>query len=327
MVHLTLSSEDELLLYLARINVNRNIVEKALKILEDKLDWNYIQKSSIKHGISSLLYWNLSIISDGEYLPTEVMANLENLYYGILARNIILYDELSNILKAHKDAGIDVIVLKGAFLAEIIYKNIGLRPMADLDLLIKKEDLQRVKMELAKLMYYSDIFPSKLSENWCTTRAEELRYKNQNKNVFFDIHWHIHPVQSPFRIDINKLWENAKPVKIAGIETLMLAPEDLLLHLCLHLDKHIHMGSTPTAKPLRDYCDIAEVTKHYRGILNWSYLLQSSKNYRIEGPIYQGLSIANQYFGAIIPKDFLSELRPVKSSIDFGSCMWAAEKR
>ena len=30
-------------------------------------------------------------------------------------------------------------------MAETVYKNIGLRPMSDLDVLIKKEDLQKVK--------------------------------------------------------------------------------------------------------------------------------------------------------------------------------------
>jgi hypothetical protein len=44
-------------------------------------------------------------------------------------------------LKAFKSraAGIAVIVLKGTFLAEVDYENIGLRTIGDIDLLVKKE--------------------------------------------------------------------------------------------------------------------------------------------------------------------------------------------
>ncbi len=88
-------------------------------------------------------------------------------------------------------------------------------------------------------------------------------------------------------------------------------------HLCFHVDKHVNLNSAPPAKPLRDYCDIAEVINYYKDIINWNYLLQSSKNYGIEEPIFQGLFIAKKYFGAPIPENILSELEPVKSGISF----------
>ena len=235
------------------------ITHKVKEILNDCLNWDYIVESSMRHGISPLLYWNLSKIDNGKDAPEEVMTKLRKLYYGNAAWNMFLYDELSKVLKAFKDAGIDVIVLKGAFLAETIYKNIGLRPMGDVDLLIKKEDLQKVKKKLVQLMYHAPVYPTKWHEQWQTEQAEEIHYTNQDKNIMIDVHWNIQPPSIPFQIDINKFWENAQPVKIAGVETLMFTPEDLLQHLCLHLDKEINNG----ALPFRWYCDIAEVIRHY----------------------------------------------------------------
>jgi hypothetical protein len=225
---------------------------------------------------------------------------------------MLLYNELSKVLKAFKRAGIDTIVLKGAFLAEKIYPNIGLRPMSDLDLLIKEKDLTKVKNELTGLMY-SNIFHTKYYEQLQTVLSNEHLFVHKNKEIRIDLHWNILPPESPYKIDISKLWENAKSINIANVETLVLAPEDLLQHLCLHLDNHINY-STPAAQHFKNYCDIAEVTMHYREIINWSYFLQSSKSYGIENPIYRGLSIADKYFEAFIPGDVLNALEPAKSN-------------
>lgn len=317
MIKLDFSSEDKLLLYCSRLSMDEDIELNIKEILNGVLDWNYIVECSVRQGISPLLYWNLSKISDDKAVPHEVVKSLKKMYYSNLARNILFYDELSKILTAFNKAGIDIIVLKGAFLAEEIYKNIGLRPMSDIDLLIKEENLQKTKMEFTKLMYSTDVYPTSTHEKFQTVLSNELPFVHQYKNIFIEIHWDIQPPQSPYKIEINKLWKNAKPVKIAGIETLTFAPEDLLQHLCLHVDKHVNTSRAPPAKPLRDYCDIAEVTRHYKDTINWNYLLQSSKDYKIEDPIFQGLNIAKKYFGAFVPDNVLSVLEPVKSRIVF----------
>ncbi|MCK4732459.1 MAG: nucleotidyltransferase family protein, partial [Methanophagales archaeon] len=316
---LDLSSGDRLLLYCTRTSMDEAITQKVKGILNDRLDWDYIVETSMRHGISPLLYWNLSRIDDGEYVPAEVMTKLRIVYYKNIAWNMLRYDELSKILIAFNDAEIDVIVLKGAFLAETIYKNIGLRPMSDIDILVRREDLQKVKKELVQLGYAGIIYPTKWHEKlytqWQTELKEEIQFNKHDKNVRIDVHWNVQPPVIPFQIDINKFWENAQPVKIAGVETLMLAPEDLLQHLCLHLDKHINSG----AIPFRWYCDIAEVIRHYEGKINWKYLVQNSKNYGIEEPIYQSLYFVNKYLGAFVPKDVLETIKTVNvnSNTDF----------
>jgi len=269
MAQLNLSYEDKLLLYCSRLSISEDIRHKIEEILNEALDWNYIVECSAKQGISPLFYWNLKKVSNGKDVPFEVMKNLEKIYYSNLARNMLLYDELCKILKAFKRVGIETIVMKGAFLAEEIYKNIGLRTMSDIDLLIKQKDLQKAKKELTGLKYSTetDIFPTKLHEQQHQMLSGELTFISQGKKIAIDIHWDIQPYQYSYKVDVNKFWNNAKPIKIAGVETLMFAYEDILQHLCLHIDKHIILSSTfsyaPPAKPLRDYCDISEVITYY----------------------------------------------------------------
>lgn len=316
MGQLNLSSENRLLIYCSRLNLDEDIKLRTKEILNEALNWNYILDCSTKQGISPLLYWNLSKISNGKDVPCEIQKNLKKMYYNNLARNMLLYDELKKILKAFKRANIDTVVMKGAFLAEGIYKNISLRSMSDIDLLIKKEDLQKVKKELNKLIYFVTIkFPTKLHEQFQTVVSEELSFVNENKKVIIDIHWNIQPPQSCHKIEIDEFWNNVKSVMIKGIETLTFGPENTLQHLCLHLDKHINLDTTPTANPLRDYCDIAEVTRYYKNTINWDYLLESSKNFGIEEPVFEKLYISNRYFGAFVPEGVLDKFEPLKSNV------------
>lgn len=318
MDQLSLSSEVRLLICCSRLNMDEDIKFRVKEILNEVLNWNCILDCSTKQGISPLLYWNLSKISNGKDVPYEILNNLEKMYYSNLARNMLLYNELGKILKAFKRADIDTVVMKGAFLAEEVYKNISLRSMSDIDLLIKEEDLQKVKKELNKLTYFVTItFPTKLHEQFQTAVSEELSFANETRKVVIDIHWNIQPPQSCYKIKIDEFWNNVKSVRIVGIETLTFAPENILQHLCLHLDKHINLNTAPPANPLRDYCDIAQVTRHYNKIINWNYLLENSKDFGIEGPVFQGLYIANKYFGALVPEYMLDKLGPPESNIDF----------
>ena len=49
--------------------------------------------------------------------------------------------------------GLPVVVLKGAALAELVYQHIGLRTMADVDLLVEKKNLDKAGSILERLGY------------------------------------------------------------------------------------------------------------------------------------------------------------------------------
>lgn len=319
MDQLNLSSEEKLLLYCSRLSISDDLKHKIDEIFSNELDWNFILECSARHGVSPLFYRNLKNINHSKDVPPEIMKELEKRYYGNLARNMLLYDELGKVLKAFKREGIETIVLKGAFLAEEIYKNIALRTMSDIDLLIKKEDLQRAKFELEKLMYSPTvIFPTKLHEHYEILLSNELPpFVHETKKIVIEIHFDIQPCRDTYKVDIDELWKNVKSTRIAGIEVFTFAPENLLQHLCLHMYKHITLSGTSPAKPLRDYCDIAEVTRQYKNTINWNSLLQNSKKFGVEEPIFQGLTIAKEYFDAFVPESVIHELKPVKPNVNF----------
>ena len=283
--------------------MNEKVVCYVKEALNSRLDWNYIMKHALRHGISPLLYHNLSKIDNASIVPARIMEHLRGQYYATFTKNMHYYNELSKILHSLKDAGIEVIVLKGAALAEAVYGDIGLRPFGDVDFLVLEFDLQKTKQKLTEHGYILDehVSPMKHNEKF----GCDLNYVN-NSNVF-EIHWHIARKTGSDRylkIEIDRMWKNARPARIADVDTFILSPEDLLFHLCIHLPKHRY-------NRLIWLCDIMEVIRHSN--INWEYVLKNAKKYRAKAYMYYGLHFTDELLGCDgsgIPPNVLSELKP-----------------
>lgn len=81
------------------------------------------------------------------------MQTLREAFLINATRNALLYHDLAQAVTTLQQNGIRVTVLKGAHLAALIYPHIGLRPMADMDLLVPKEDLAKADTVLCGLGY------------------------------------------------------------------------------------------------------------------------------------------------------------------------------
>src|SRR5882724_9901509 len=147
---MSLSSENKLLLYCAQTKVTEYTLNEINSIISLPLNWQEVLKSASWHGVAPLVYHNLKSISG---IPQEVMDQLKGAYCGNIARNMYLYAELRRILEGFREKGLNVIVLKGAALAQSVYGDIGLRPMGDIDLLVRKEDLDCAEQIMSTLGY------------------------------------------------------------------------------------------------------------------------------------------------------------------------------
>jgi len=107
-------------------------------------EWHTILAAASQYGVVPILFHTLNHVHSDLYIPQAIWTQMKHTYYRSAARNMRLYRELVKILSALNSQGISVILLKGAHLAESVYKNLALRPMVDIDLLARKEDLLKV---------------------------------------------------------------------------------------------------------------------------------------------------------------------------------------
>ena len=307
---MNISKENRLLLYCAQARISEDTLNKVKNLIKHPLNWEEVLESALWHGIGPLLYSNLKGIQEIQFISHGVMDKLRTACHGNLARNMYLYTELKRILEAFHEKRIEVIALKGVVLAKIVYGDIGLRSMNDIDLLVKKEDLPYAEKIISELGY---LFNGKGIESpeWWRTNHQEICYIRPNgKNIPVDIHWHITNKSHPFRIRnfdsgiIERWWEGATTVDFSGSKTLTLCPEDLISHLCLHFLKHRFLNQNGTSSKgfssrgaLIQLCDIFQTLKHYRDEINWESLKCKAEKYGIHSHIYITLSIVKEFIG------------------------------
>jgi hypothetical protein len=196
-------------------------------------------------------------------VPEPVQVQLRDTYRMTGIRNTRLFAQLNGILKGFREAGIDVVALKGAHLAELVYEEVALRPMADVDLLVRARDLRRATELLRSLGYASGEgerqHQDPIDEN---LHLEPMRKPG---GLLIELHYAIAIPERMKDPDVEGLWIRAKPARIGGAEALVLSPEDLLLHLCVHAS--LHHGFEVS---LLHLCDIPAVVDHFQARLDWT---------------------------------------------------------
>ena len=310
-----LSPERRLLLACARSKLTPEGYRRIANLAGAQLDWDQLVSVSYAHGIAPLIYYSLQQSDVTERIPPTAAKALRDSYYLNAARNTLLYNGLRKILMALNNESIEVIVLKGAALAETVYRHRTLRPMLDIDLLVRKEKVAKVETQLLAMGY-------RLDER---ERAKEY-YQQHHYHFPFtkgsamstEIHWHIKLPTDPFKIDIDGLWERAQRINIAGVEAFLFSQEDLALYLCQHFWKHRLEGG------IRPICDIAEATTYYRDKIDWQKVSSISAQWELNVCSYLGLWLAKELLDAPIPEEFLRDLRPVNFNMEVVS--WARER-
>ncbi|MCI5191544.1 MAG: hypothetical protein D3915_00215 [Candidatus Electrothrix sp. AU1_5] len=265
-------------------------------------NWHDLIKQARSHAVLYLLYHRLKTRNLDHLIPTDTLKAVRTEYFECAWRNNRLYDDLLKILKALHRENIPVIVLKGAHLAQIVYGNIALRPMGDIDILVKKEDLLQAKEHLLGLGYT----PFKETDiATACANSQHLPPMLKQDAPPVELHWTIENPTRPFTIDIEGLWQRAQPASVGGVDTLTLSPEDLLLHLCLHTAAH-HLYSNG----LRALCDIRESIRHYREELDWKTVQLRAEEWGVSNAIYLTLYLAKSLLGAEVPDTLLNKLEP-----------------
>jgi hypothetical protein len=251
------------------------------------------------------LQYILKRSNSGITLPDDIDANMRKLRQMIFARNIFLFEELKKVLGAFNEADIEAIVLKGVMM-EGIYPP-GLRPFTDMDILIHREKLSQVIEILCGLGYRP--YAPQLRPGAEDFQGAVNYVRAEAFTIMIEPHWTLGPPY-PYsgRIEIEGLWQRAKKANIAGINTLVLSPEDSLLHSCLHLFQHCQNGW------LASSCDIAELIHHYEDRLDWALFLSGVFEFKIYLPVQYSLEKTFALFKPPIPSFVLEQLHAYKPS-------------
>jgi len=264
---------DELLLRCSKAKIDSSAKNQIKNLLVDnRLDWNEVIKKAKEQLVVPSLYCNLQQWRLAKLMPPKIERDFKKIYLTNAARNATIFYHLSKLLKHLQENHIPVVVLKGAALAADIYPLPSLRIMYDVDLLLKKPDVALVDSLLLDLGYIPQPY-DKLQEE----RAHHI-YINPTRLFSLEIHWLLASANSPTTVDIMKIWQRARALRVEDAQALTLSSEDLIQHLCIHTLSHHNFCPSLELRNVYDLWAIIE--KHGSDKIDWDYLVESSRQYR-----------------------------------------------
>jgi hypothetical protein len=289
-----LSLEDRLILACARTAPDARRIEDLAK---RGPDWQQILRKVERWGLASLVYTNLRQAAASAPVPPPIAERLRHLSHRDTIHGVARRELLRATLLRFSQAEVPVIVLKGAALAALVYPSASLRPMRDLDLLVRSSDRTRVDVVLHHLRTAPWLPPP------AGARPDAIPYLGSERFSVLDVRDHISR-SAAARIPIEELWERARPVEIESVPTLVLGDEDLLLNLALQLAE-----AGRFVGQVRVLCDIGEVCRRYADAIDWSALVDRANRYAVGKELYYCLRLSHELIGASVPPRPLTELR------------------
>ena len=266
-------------------------------------DWHAAAALAMRAGVAPLLYHRLHSLAPQPDIPAEVSDQLRRIYLASVVRMARQFEQYGRVLGALRAAGIPVIVLKGGHLGECVYRNIAVRAMSDLDILVHETDLDQVATILAQLEYYPQLphqvrFKARAGHHWNFVRRKTLL-------TVIEAHWTLLDPRLGIEVDDSGLWDRATEARIAGAPVSVLSPPDLLLHLCLHAAVHSYNIG------LRMGCDIAEVLRVFGEEMDWDGLVSRAHQWKASRSLCAGLWLAREAFRLQIPEAVVASLDPL----------------
>lgn len=215
--------------------------------------------------------------------------------------------ELTAVITALVDAGIQAVLLKGAAWAYQVYPQPMLRSRDDTDLLISAADRDRAARVLLALGYEA------ANENRAELATAQRHFRRVDARQFahpIDLHWRVtNPLVFADALPFARVWPRSVPIAPLG-GARALCPVDALLLGCLH--RLAHHGDDSDLIWVYDIHWLAtRLTAEESGEL----VEQAAAN-RLSGACLQGLSRSIEAFGTRVPAATLSALAAAEGAAD-----------
>jgi hypothetical protein len=292
-----LTPEDKLILCCIKVDPNAVEIAQMNNLISQITDWDSFAKTIVDRGIAPLLYRKLPLLTSSSMIPSTVGVKLQQAYYITLTRSMMLYDYFRKVANALNSADILFIALKGIYLSEWLYKDIGLRQMSDIDLLVKPEDGEKCLAVLSELGFVS--VKNENVSDFIEKKSNRVHYAPMILNdVSVEVHTKLHRDGETYSVRPVLCWQAAVQATINKADVYVLSPADLLIHLAVHLDKHFCEGHVQ----FTCFNDITNLLAIYSGSFDWSAFVERCRVFNCESAVMKYLILVHKYCNGSLPE-------------------------
>ena len=281
-------------------------------------EWGALVQIAQDQGVAPLLYRTFTDDVWPSNIPAKLCSFLETAYYTSAAQNALLYGELERILAGLGEAGIRVILLKGAALAVNLYPDIAVRPMHDLDLMVRKEQLSQAIARLAASGYHSEA-------EWTAPEIRrgyrDLFFFEANLDrdwpppVHVELHWSLNSGEASYYYpDIAWFWQRVETAATDNFisnqtqVTYLLNPTANTLFLAAHLMlKHgLFKHGISRARLIWSY-DLHLIISQYSEQIDWRSMAQAALRFNWSHAVQAALQNTRKLFDTRLPEGVLEQ--------------------
>lgn len=202
---------------------------------------------------------------------------------------------------ALQEAGIQVLLIKGAALIQIPGVERRLRMMDDLDVLVHPADVPAASRVLTDGGFRPHLEPTSDEELLrLMPGLHALPFGEQGSEI--DLHWHaLHTNRHP-ALDRN-WWDHAVPARILDVPTLAAAPSDVLVQAIGHGARWA-LDAAP-----RWVVDVAMLLQAAGDTLDWDRVVDRARAARLAAVVADALEYVQDATGLAAPPPALAALR------------------
>ncbi|MGL4992205.1 MAG: nucleotidyltransferase domain-containing protein [Sarcina sp.] len=250
-------------------------------------DFEKIFKEARAHQIEELLYYSTNKLGFNKNIKSEFFNDVKKRVFSTSVYNLQQDSSFKNLLDVFSKNNIEMILVKGSVIKDL-YPRQELRTMGDYDVLVHREDLDKVDSLFKELGYET--------EGMHHDRHIEY-YKEGVRSV--EVHWQL--VKNEFLNEGNTfeadIWNNKINTAYNRDIIYTLSHEDMILHLVYHMAGHI----ITSGFGLRQLIDLAIYSKKYKEEVNWNIVKVFARENKIEIFLDYIFVICKKLFGTDVP--------------------------
>ncbi len=238
------------------------------EIAAGRMPWEiFIRDGAAPYFLDRLRKANLE-----DCLPREIGDRLNLALLEQTGRNIVMLRELESAVAAMNARGIEPVLLKGAALIHQVYTHPGFRRLADIDLLVRKNEMTTAGDALSSIGY-----------KFAGRRGHHSNFSAQKEfPVAIELHHDLFNNENPlqrlaFPLVTEDFIDRSAAIEFEGRRARSFIPEDQLLYLACHAAKE-RFGS------LKLLVDIYELIKKEK--INWHDIFSRADYYNISMKVY-----------------------------------------
>ncbi len=287
-----LPPEAQVLTLAARTQLEASAADRLKRLLAQPLDWERLYRWSVRHGMVALVYRNL-LQAAPDTLPALWRRRLESEARALAIHNLHQTRELLRLVTCLEGEGIPVLPFKGPALAALIYGDPAARIYVDIDLLVRRSDFRRARQVIESLGYRAHKPLHGAEEEAYLDTQLGFEFVHESRDFIVELHWAFFYTIYDLPLDPTAIWARHQQVVFAGQTMRTMAPEDLLLYLVIHGNKHRWLKLTWVA-------DVAELLRRYPE-LDGAFVQQQAHRMGVERVLAIGLMLATELLDAPMP--------------------------